>query len=138
MPIPKEVMDVYNDPAAIKVLATRSGEDLHVIPLGSMRVVDPNTIVCATIFMHEAHENLRKAAENNERVSTLAVKLAPGGQSQAYQVRCRVKASMTSGPLFDSFKENIKQRGMDVRAVWVLEPLEVLVQIGPNAGQKIA
>jgi len=45
---------------------------------------------------------------------------------------------MTSGPLFDSFKENIKQRGMDVRAVWVLEPLEVLVQIGPNAGQKIA
>jgi len=57
MPIPKEVMDVYNDPAAIKVLATRSGEDLHVIPLGSMRVVDSNTIVCATIFMHEAHEN---------------------------------------------------------------------------------
>jgi hypothetical protein len=138
MPIPKEVMDVYNDPVAIKVLATRSGEDLHVIPLGSLRAVDANTIACATIFMHEAHENLRKAAETGEKVSTLAVKMVPGAPPQAYQVRCRVKASMTSGPLFDGMKEAIKKMGMDVRAVWILEPLEVLAQIGPNAGKKIA
>jgi hypothetical protein len=138
MPIPKEVMDVYNDPAAIKVLATRSGEDLHMIPLGSLRVMDANTIVCASIHMHEAHENLSKAAKTGEKISTLAVKMAPGTPPQAYQVRCRVKTSMTSGPLFEGMKENIKKLGMDVRAVWILEPLEVLVQIGPNAGKKIA
>ena len=131
-------MDVYNDPAAIKVLATRSGEDLHVIPLGSLRAVDANTIVCATIFMHEAHENLRKAAETGEKISTLAVKMVPGTPPQAYQVRCRVKVSMTSGPLFEGMKESLKKMGMDVRAVWILEPLEVLAQIGPSAGKKIA
>jgi hypothetical protein len=138
MPIPKEVMDVYNDPAAIKVLATRSGDNLHVIPLGSLRVVDANTIVCASIHMHEAHENLRMAAETGEKVSTLAVKMASGTPAQAYQVRCRVKTSVTSGPLFEELKENFKKRGMDVRTVWILEPLEVLAQMGPNAGKKIA
>jgi len=138
MPIPKEVQDLYNDPAAIKVLATRSGENLHVIPLGSLRVIDANTIVCATIHMREAHENLRIAAETDSKVSTLAVKAGPGGPPQAYQVRCRVKTFMTSGPLFEGMRENIKKMGMEVRGVWILEPLEVLAQVGPNAGKKIA
>lgn len=138
MPIPKEVQDLYNDPAAIKVLATRSGEDLHVIPLGSLRVMDANTLVCATIHMQEAHENLRAAAETGARISTLAVKAGPGGPPQAYQVRCRVKAFVTSGPLFEGMNEFLKKRGMEIRGVWVLEPLEVLSQVGPNAGKKIA
>lgn len=138
MPIPKEVQDLYNDPAAIKVLATRSGENLHVIPLGSLRVLDANTIVCAAIYMQEAHENLRIAAETGARVSTLAVKAGPGGPPQAYQVRCRVKAFVTSGPIFEGMRETIKKMGMEMRGVWILEPLEVLAQIGPNAGKKIA
>ena len=138
MPIPKEVQDVYNDPAAIKVLATRSGEDLHVIPLGSLRVIDANTIVCASIHMREAHENLRIAAETGARISTLAVKAGPGGPPQAYQVRCRVKAFVTYGPLFEGMKEAIKKMGMEMRGVGILEPLEVLAQIGPDAGKKIA
>jgi hypothetical protein len=111
MPIPKEVQDVYNDPAAIKVLATRSGEDLHVIPLGSLRVIDANTIVCASIHMREAHENLRIAAETGARISTLAVKSGPGGPPQAYQVRCRVKTFVTSGPFFEGTKEALKKEG---------------------------
>jgi hypothetical protein len=138
MPLPKEVQDLYNDPAAIKILATRSGEDLHVIPLGSLRAIDANTIICATIHMREAHENLHIAAETGARVSTLALKVGPGGPPQAYQVRCRVKAFVTSGPIFEGVKENLKNRGMEVRGVWILEPLEVLAQVGPNAGKKIA
>lgn len=138
MPIPKEVQDLYNDPAAIKVLATRSGEDLHVIPLGSMRVLDANTIICATIHMREAHENLHTAAETGARISTLAVKTGQGGPPQAYQVRCRVKDFVTTGPIFEEMQDALKKRGMEVRGVWILEPLEVLAQIGPNAGKKIA
>jgi hypothetical protein len=138
MPIPKEVQDLYNDPAAIKVLAIRSGENLHVIPLGSLSAPDANTIVCATIFMREAHENLRTAVETGARVSTLAVKAGPGGPPQAYQVRCRVKSFVTSGPLFEGMRDAIKKMGLEARGVWVLEPLEVLSQSGPNAGKKIA
>ena len=138
MPIPKEVQDVYNDPAAIKVLATRSGEDLHVIPLGSLRVVDANTIVCAAIHMQEAHKNLQAAAETGTKVSTLAVKAGPGGPPQAYQIRCKVKTFLTAGPPVDQMNEALKRMGMKARGVWVLEPLEVLAQIGPNAGKKIA
>ncbi|MEM3489736.1 MAG: hypothetical protein QXO75_08825 [Nitrososphaerota archaeon] len=98
MPIPKEVQDLYNDPAAIKVLATRSGDNLHVIPVGSLRVIDPNTVVCAAIRMQETHENLRIAAETGAKVSTLAVKVGGGEPPQAYQVKCRVKTFVTSGP----------------------------------------
>jgi len=138
MQIHKEVQDVFNDPAAIKVLATRSGENLHVIPLGSLRAPDANTIVCATIHMREAHENLRTAAETGARVSTLAVKVVPGAPPQAYQVRCQVKTFVTSGPLFEGMREAIKKMGMETRGVWVLEPVEVLAQFGPNIGKKIA
>lgn len=138
MPIPKEVQDLYNDPAAIKVLATKSGDNIHVIPVGSLRVVDANTLACAVIFMQEAHENLRIAAETGARVSTLAIKVEAGKPPQAYQVRCRVKGFVTSGPIFENMKEAIKKMGMEVRGVWLLEPLEVIVQAGPNAGKKIA
>ncbi|MBM5804941.1 MAG: hypothetical protein FJZ49_02580 [Candidatus Verstraetearchaeota archaeon] len=139
MPIPKEVQDLYNDPATLKVLATRSGENLHVIPLGSLRAPDANTIVCATIHMREAHENLQTAAETGTIVSTLAVKVVPGAPPQAYQVRCRVRSFVTSGPLFEGMREVIKKMGLDIRGVWVLEPTEVLNQFpGPQAGKKIA
>jgi hypothetical protein len=49
-----------------------------------------------------------------------------------------VKAFVTSGPLFEVMNENLKKRGMEMRGVWILEPLEVLDQFGPNAGKKIA
>lgn len=138
MPIPKEVQDLYNDPAAIKVLATRSGDNLHIIPVGSLRVLDANTLACASILMQETHENLRIAAETGAKVSTLAIKVEAGKPPQAYQIRCRVKGFITSGPIFENMKDAFKKRGMDIRGVWLLEPLEVLVQAGPNAGKKIA
>jgi hypothetical protein len=142
MPIPKEVQDLYNDPATIKVLATRSGDDLHLIPLGSLLAMDANTIVCATVFMKEAHENLRLAAKTGTKISTLVVKAGPGGPPQAYQVRCRVKTFETSGPIFEWMSEGYRKNlGREFRGagVWVLEPLEVLNQApGPNAGKKIA
>lgn len=136
--MPKEVQEVFNDPATIKVLATRSGDNLNVIPLGSLRIIDANTIVCAAIYMRETHENLRVASETGAKVSTLAVKMVPGTLPQAYQVRCLVKTFMTAGPLFEGMREAIRDMGMETRGVWVFEPLEVLEQMGPNAGKKIA
>jgi len=75
VPLPKRVQDLFNDPAAIKVLATCSPENgVHVIPVGSMGAPDANTIVFASIFMKEAHENLEKAKETGGTVSVLAAK----------------------------------------------------------------
>ncbi|MEM1546560.1 MAG: hypothetical protein QXY40_07620 [Candidatus Methanomethylicia archaeon] len=77
MPLPKYVQDLFNDFSAIKVLATKTGDLLHVIPVGSMSAPDSNTIVLAAIFMRESHENLIKARETGEKISTLVVKAVP-------------------------------------------------------------
>lgn len=141
MPLPKYVQDLFNDPSAIKVLATKStGEVLHIIPVGSMGAPDPNTIVFAAIFMKEAHENLNKAKKTGEKVSTLAVKvIMEKGQFLAYQARCKVKSFETSGPIYENFKEALKKMGFEIRGVWVLEPVEIYNQsLGPDVGKKIA
>ncbi|MCP8319344.1 MAG: hypothetical protein H3Z52_00145 [archaeon] len=141
MPLPKYVQDLFNDPSAIKILATKStGEALHIISVGSMRAPDPNIIAFAAIFMKEAHENLNRAKKTGEKVSTLAVKVVPEKmQMLAYQARCKVKSLETSGPIYENFKEALKKMGFEMRGVWVLEPVEVYNQSpGPDAGKKIA
>ncbi|MCP8309968.1 MAG: hypothetical protein L6M37_04380 [Candidatus Methylarchaceae archaeon HK02M1] len=141
MPLPKEVQDLFNDPLAIKVLATKSiGEILHIIPIGSMRAPNPNTITFAAIFMEEAHENLKRAKETGEKVSTLVVKVVmEKGQLIGYQARCKVKSFETSGSIYENFRDVLKKMGFEIRGVWLLEPVEVHNQSpGPNAGKKIA
>jgi hypothetical protein len=141
MPLPKHVQDLFNDPPAIKTLATMSPEGvLHIIPVGSMGAPDVNTIAFAAIFMKEAHENLKKAKETGKLVSVLAVKAAPKeGIFLGFQARCRVKAFDTTGPIYIVLRDAVKKMGLEIRGAWILEPMEVISQSpGPEAGKKIA
>jgi len=138
--LPKEAQDLFNDSDALKVLATKSADEgLHIIPVGSMRAPNPNIIAFAVILMKEAHENLKRAIETDEKVSTLAVKVIPEkGQFLSYQAKCKVKSFETSGPIYENFKETGKKMGFEVHGVWLLEPIEVYNQSpGPDVGKKI-
>jgi len=130
--LPKNVQDLFNNDQAVKVLATLSHNGmLHAVPLGSLRAPAPDTLVFANILAKETHANLEEALKTGGYVSALAVK---GGE--AYQVRCKAKAYVTSGPAFDSMSEALKARGMKAAGVWLLEPVEVINQSpGPNAGK---
>lgn len=130
--LPKNVQDLFNSDQAVKVLATTSRNGmLHLVPLGSLRAPAPDTLVFAVILAKETHVNMEEALKNGGYVSALAVK---GGE--AYQVRCKAKAYVTSGPAYDTMNEALKARGMKAAGVWVLEPVEVLNQSpGPNAGK---
>jgi len=140
MPLPKNVQDLFNDFSAVKVLATKTGDLLHVIPVGSMCAPDVNTIALASIFMRETHENLARARETGEKVSTLVVKASPREMLfLGYQVRCKVKGFETSGPIYENISEALRGMGLKVNGVWILEPLEVYDQSpGPNVGKRIA
>lgn len=141
MSLPKQAQDLFNDPAAIKVLATCSPENvLHVIPLGSMGAPDANTIVFAAIFMKEAHENLKKAMETGETVSALAAKAVMEEMKfLGFQARCRVKAYDTTGPVYVGLRDALKKLGLEARGAWILEPVEVINQsVGPDVGKKMA
>ena len=130
--LPKKVQDLFNDDQAVKVLATQSKNGmLHAVPLGSLRAPAPNTLVFANILAKETHANLEETLKKGGYVSALAVK---GGES--YQVRCKAKAYMTSGPAYDGMNAALKARGMTALGVWLLEPVEVINQSpGPNAGK---
>ena len=132
--LPKNVQDLFNDPQSVKVLATQSANGmLHAVPLGSLTAPTPDMVIFAKIIANETHANLETALKKGTTVSALAVK---GGE--AYQVRCKPKTSVTSGPIFDAMAEKLNARGMKASSVWVLEPVEVLNQSpGPNAGKQL-
>ena len=132
--LPKNVQDLFNDPQAVKVLATTSPSGkLHMVPLGSLSAPAPDMIVFGKIMAKETHANLEEALKNGAFVSALAVK-----PPAAFQVRCKPKGFVTSGPIVDAMNEKFKARGMTVPGVWMLEPLEVIDQSpGPNAGKQI-
>lgn len=130
--LPKDVQDLFNDPQAVKVLATASPQGvLHIIPLGSLSAPEADKVIFAKIMAREASSNLQDGLKKGAFVSTLAVK---GGQ--AFQVRCKAKEFDAAGPLFQKLSETYKTKGLTVQGVWVLEPFEVINQSpGPNAGK---
>jgi hypothetical protein len=133
--LPEEVMKALNDPASVKVLATKTPEGVvHAIPLGSLAALDPNTIICGVVFMKQTHNNMEKMKKNGERPAVLVVS---GGK--AYQIHAMIKIFAASGPVLDVMNEKVKARGITVTGVWFMEPESVFDQSpGPNVGKKIA
>ncbi len=70
----KEVMDVFNDPKSVKVLAT-AGTILEIdaVPKGSLRALDEELIAFADIFGNKTNQNL----EVNKKVAALAIRMDP-------------------------------------------------------------
>jgi hypothetical protein len=139
MPLRKEVLESYNDPTAIKILAVASRESgLHLIHVNSMMAPDPETIIFATVAMKEVNKNLIQAMISGELVSVLAVATVVE-ISTAYQIRCRVKEFQTTGPLYDKFLDQLKARSEDLEGVWILNPVEVTDRTpGLNFGKLIS
>jgi hypothetical protein len=139
MPLDKEVLELYNDPSAIKILAVASRESgLHLIFVDSMMAPDPETIIFAIVAMTDVNKNLIQAMISGELVSVLAVATAVE-ISTAYQIRCRVKEFQTTGPLYDKFLDQLKARSEDLEGVWILNPVEVTDRTpGLNFGKLIS
>ena len=130
----KEVMEIFNDPASAKVLATAGATALEVnaVPKGSLRAVNEDTIAFADIFGDKTNKNLQL----NKKVSALAFKTNP-------VAGCQVKGTFlgfqTSGDLFDRFAKEVKEKiKLDIRAVGTIRVDEVYAVAPPEPGKKIA
>ncbi|MGD0817929.1 MAG: pyridoxamine 5'-phosphate oxidase family protein [Methanomassiliicoccales archaeon] len=133
--LPEVVMEALNDPASVKVLATKTPEGVvHAVPLGSLAAPDPNTIVFGVVFMKQTHINMEKMKKKGESPAVLIV----NGRN-AYQVHATIKDFKTSGPVLDMMNEKVKARGITVTGVWFMEPGTVYDQSpGPNVGKRLA
>ena len=131
--MPKEVMDVFNDPKSAKVLATAGTIlEINVVPKGSLRAIDEETLAFADIFGGKTNKNL----EVNKKVAVLAFKREP---VSGYQIKGTFQGFQTSGELFDKFAKEIRERiKLDIRAVGAIRVDEVYAVAPPHPGRKIA
>jgi len=132
--MPKEVMDLFNDPAASKVMATCDrGGNLNIAPKGSLAAIDAETLAYADIFGGKTRENL----EATQKVAALAFKPTP--PFAGFQVKGTFQGFQTSGPLYDNFVAQIKKMlNMDTKAVGTVKVDEVYSVAPPRTGEKIA
>ncbi|QUI20945.1 hypothetical protein HZI73_00925 [Vallitalea pronyensis] len=131
MNIPKNAIQLLNDPEASKVLTTVSSDGVpHSIVVGSMMAPSDNLLCAAEVLMKTTAKNL----ESCENVAVLAVKGA-----ESYLVNGTVKERQTQGELFNQVSEQLKGMGLTAQAVWTFDPTEVYNQsAGPDAGKKIS
>jgi len=130
--MPKEVMDMFNDPEASKVLATVDADGkLNVAPKGSIIAADEETIAFADIFGDKTNKNL----ESTKKASAVSFKMPPAG----YQIKGKFEGFKKAGPLYDSFAKKVKEMlNMDIKAVGTIKVDEVYSVGPPDFGKKIA
>jgi predicted pyridoxine 5'-phosphate oxidase superfamily flavin-nucleotide-binding protein len=129
----KEVMDVFNDPKSVKVLAT-AGTILEIdaVPKGSLRALDEELIAFADIFGDKTNQNLKV----NKKVAALAIRMDP---LAGYQIKGTFQGFQTSGGLFDRFAKEAKEKiKLDIKAVGTIRVDEVYAVAPPEPGKKIA
>jgi len=131
--MPKEVMEVFNDPSSAKVLATAGTVlEINAVPKGSLRAIDDERLAFADIFGDKTNKNL----EVNKKVSALAFKMSP---LTGYQIKGTFLGFQTSGELFDRFAKEIKERiKLNIKAVGTIKVDEVYAVAPPQPGKKIA
>jgi len=132
--IPDEVMKVINDPASVRVLATKSKEGhVHVIQCGSIKAPAPDTLIVGAILMKRTGKNLEGMKASGELVSFLA-----GSKTSSYEIRAKVKELVTSGPMFDGMNAELSKMGLKASGVWVFSVQEVWNQSANyEAGKKM-
>ena len=128
----QEVIELFNDAQVSKALATLDATGtLNVVPKGSLRAIDDETIAFADIMGDKTNANL----EATSKAAVVVFKMPPAG----YQIKGTFQGSQTSGPLFDTFAQAIKQMmNIDIRAVGVIKVDEVYSVAPPNPGAKLA
>ena len=132
--LPKEVMEVFNDPESAKVLATAGSTTLEVnaVPKGSLRAINEEVIAFADIFGDKTNKNLQL----NKKVSALAFRM---NRVEGYQVKGTFLGFQTSGELFVRFSTEVKERiKLDIKAVGTIRVDEVYAVAPPEPGKKIA
>ena len=131
--MPKDVVDLFNNPNSAKVLATVGAEsEVNVVPKGSLRALNEETIAFADIFGGKTNRNL----ETNRKVAVLAFTTDP---LSGYQVKGTFQGFQTSGEVFDRFAEEIEKRlGLEIRAVGLIAVEEVYAVGPPEPGKRVA
>ncbi|MEN8614756.1 pyridoxamine 5'-phosphate oxidase family protein [Dehalogenimonas sp. THU2] len=136
--LPKEVIDLFQDPAVPKMVATISrGGELNVTPKTSMQVVNSGTLAFADLYglTTRTFKNL----QDTKKVAIVAMKVPVAPPFTTYQVKGTFLKYETSGPLYDNFAKALKDAmGVDITGVGTIHVDAVYSQAPQDKGKKIA
>lgn len=131
--MPKEVMELFNDPTASKVLCTVDPQgEINAAPKGTLRAIDEETLAFADIMGKRTRENL----EATKKAVAVAFKYQP---LSGYRIKGTFLGFQTSGELFEAISKQVKEMlKLDTRAVGLIRVEEVYALLPPKAGERIA
>jgi len=126
MDLPDDVMRLLNDRSAVKALATTALDGtISLLNIRGAKAPEPNIIVLAQPAEAQIDKELMRHMETSSLVSILCVS-ARGERDIAYQVICSVIEFQSAGPLYEKFLDELRARTVDLKGVWVLEPVDVV------------
>jgi len=132
--MPKNVVDLLNDPKASKVIATVGNDgNPHAIMVGSINAPAEDKIAVGVILMEHTNRNIEEMKSRGQKVAVLV-----GKEMESYQIKANITDYQTSGPIFEAMKTHIEKLGLKLKGVWLLEPVEVWNQSANyEAGKRI-
>lgn len=112
--MPKEVMDMIDDPESRSVLATVDTEGKpNAVPMGTFSVIDEEAIAFAEVFLLKTKRNL----ETTRKAAVTVFKKTKG-----YQIKGTFQGFQTSGALFEEKKKEVKERlKLDIKSVGTIK-----------------
>lgn len=135
--LPEEVVEAIEDDQSITMIATLDENGIaNLVPAGSFKVIDPETLAYACFFSGKTKKNLETT-----RNTTVAVYLPP---FEGYQIKGKFVKWEKTGDIYDKVSvaamEQLKNIGLSLtpQAVGVIKVTEAYVLSLPLAGDKIA
>ena len=133
----KEIMDLFNEQKAVKVLATIDSEgELNSVPISTLSAIgDEETITFADIDLGKTKENL--TTTKTVSASTFTIPTGPGVVPRGFQVKGTFQEFQTSGPIFDTLRDRAKkQYNMDIKGVGLIK-VEEAYGVVPGLGHRM-
>lgn len=117
----KEVIDLLQDPMVPRAMATvDAAGNLNVVPIGSVSVLDEETLACCDLFGKQTRT--MKNLEATRKVAVTVFKFVPSPPFPAYQIKGTFQGFQTSGPLFDEMYKRFKElTGLEIKAVGTIK-----------------
>jgi hypothetical protein len=126
MDLPDEAMRLLNDRSATVTLATTALDGtISLVRIRGVKAPEAHIMVLAQPGGAQIDQELMRHMETSSVVSILCA-LTRGERVIAYQVICSVKEFQTAGPLYEKFLDELRARTVDLKGVWILEPVDVL------------
>jgi hypothetical protein len=137
MALPKDVIDAFNALGSTKILCTLDQEgNVHAAPLGSLRATSDGSILSFNESSTVGTPKRLVHMKENGKTAVATVVARFEETVKGYCVRCKVKESLTSGPIYEeSVERSVKAGRGKPKVIWILQPESYKACTGPEQGK---